>query len=93
MREERDFRSRADRFFGEATEGFRAMREDITGMRSDMAAHEQRDKERFDELDGRFGPVNQTIGAANSKLQWILGSAAGIAAIIGLAATIWGILK
>lgn len=86
MREETEFRSRADQFFGEARARLQGMGEDITGLRGDMAAHEQRDKERFAEMEGRFGPVTQSIGSTDTKLHWIIGIGVGVTAAVGMVA-------
>ena len=85
MREEREFRSRADHFFGESRADARAIREDITAIRGEMAAHEQRDKERFAEMEGKFGGVHQSIGGADNKLHWIIGIGVGVVGAVALA--------
>jgi len=86
LREEREFRSRADQFFGESRADARAIREDITAIRGEMAAHESRDKERFAEMEGKFGGVHQSIGGTDNKLHWIIGIGAGVMAAIGMVA-------
>lgn len=86
LREEREFRSRADQFFGESRADSRAMREDITALRNDMAAHEQRDKDRFAEMESRFGGVHQSIGGTDNKLHWIIGIGVGVTSAIGVVA-------
>ncbi len=84
LREEKEFRERASEFFGESRVETRAMREDITALRVDMAAHESRDKERFSEMENRFGPVNQSIGTTDRKLYWIIGIGVGVTFAVGL---------
>lgn len=97
LREERDFRDKAMEFFGESRAETKAMREDITAMRGDMHAHEQRDKERFaamqeqhDQLAKKVGSHTQIIikNKSNWNLVWTVGAAA--VAIFGI---VWTIVK
>lgn len=88
LREEREFRSRADQFFGEARARWQGMGEDITAIRSDMAAHEQRDKERFEavdtKLEGRVSIVEQRIGGKELSVARIVGIGLGVTGVVGL---------
>lgn len=93
LREEREFRDDVRTFIGQQGESTRGMREDITALRSDMAAHEQRDKERFAQVEGRFGPVTQSIDSNDRKFYWIVGigvGAVGVVALVGLYLTTRG---
>ncbi len=104
LREEKEFRERASEFFGESRVETRAMREDITALRCDMAAHEQRDRERFasiealDEqrkaaIEARLGAVNLSIDSNDRKFYWIVGigvGAVGVVALVGLYLTMRG---
>lgn len=84
MREEKEFREQAKEFFGESRADSRAMREDITALRADMAAHEHRDKERFAQVESRFVPVTQSIDSNDRKFYWIVGIGVGAVGIVGL---------
>jgi rhamnogalacturonyl hydrolase YesR len=86
IREERDFREETSTTLG-LIKGL------MQGANQRFDDHERHDKERFEALDRRFGEVNQSIGEGSKTLQYVLGAAAGIVAIVGLAATIWSLVK
>lgn len=93
LREEKDFREQAKEFFGESRAKMGAMGEDITAIRTEMAAHEQRDKDRFAEMEGKFGGVHQSIGGTDNKLHWMIGIGVGVTfavALVGLYLSIRG---
>ena len=88
MRVETEFRSRSDQFFGEARARLQGMGDDITALRGDMAAHEQRDQQRFDAMDARVVIVDQRVGGKELTVAKIVGiglGVTGLGCLIGLA--------
>lgn len=97
LREEREFRSRADQFFGESRADSKAMREDITAIRGEMAAHEQRDKERFEEAQQRHEALAKKVGGHTQIIvrrndNWKLFYAV-VAAAVAIFGIVWTIVK
>jgi hypothetical protein len=94
---EEKFRQDAYRHFGQSDAQFAALVDSVTAMRAehhaDMQAHETRDKERFADLESRFGPVTQSIGSNDNKVHWIIGigvGAIGVVSLVGLYLTLRG---
>lgn len=85
MREEKEFRERATEFFGETRAELRAMREDITGLRGELQAHDVADKEQFEQLKAKHGGIRSSIVKTDKRLAWLAGLGVGVSAVLGLA--------
>lgn len=75
----------------------RGVREDITGLRLDMQAHEQRDKERFADLQSqhealakKVGGHTQIISRRNDNWKLFYGVVVAAVTIFGI---VWTVVK
>lgn len=92
LREEREFRDDVRTFIGQQGEATQGMREDITALRGDMQAHEQRDRERFEAAEKRHDELAKKVGGHTQIIQSGRSNWKVFYAVLAAAVVITGIL-